>query len=307
MKVFTRVQEDTLREVEKGPKRRKCESLAGVNFVTPGEVVTDEAGVLRGHGTYLREGRLFASVAGRVERVNKLVSVIPISRRYKAEVGDVVVGRIAEVGQKKWSVDVGEGQDALLQLSAVNLPGGIQRRRTAEDQLNMRTFFTENDLISAEVQMQLNDGSVALHTRSMKYGKLVGGMSVEAPPALIKRIKQHFVHRQDGIDCIFGLNGRIWIAPSCPPSKGDGDRPVPHAATEKDRQTMARLRNAIVLLSEQFLVISPDTVGMVEKASIQAGIPPHEMLNPEYAVDLCREVRASTRLATADDDEEGDM
>ena len=33
-------------------------------------------------------------------------------------------------------------------LSSVNLSGGVQRRRTFEDQLNMRSLFKENDLIS---------------------------------------------------------------------------------------------------------------------------------------------------------------
>ena len=37
-------------------------------------------------------------------------------------------------------------------LSSINLPGGEQRRRTAEDQLNMRQFYIEHDLVSAEVQ-----------------------------------------------------------------------------------------------------------------------------------------------------------
>jgi len=38
-----------------------------------------------------------ASVAGVVERVNKLISVKPLRTRYTAEIGDVVVGRITEV------------------------------------------------------------------------------------------------------------------------------------------------------------------------------------------------------------------
>lgn len=57
-------------------------------------------------------------------------------------------------------------------LSAINLVGGVQRRRTHEDELNMRTYFSENDVISSEVQTVLNDGTVALHTRNMKYGKV---------------------------------------------------------------------------------------------------------------------------------------
>lgn len=36
----------------------------------------------------------------------------------------------------------------MLQLASVNLPGGVQRMRTYEDQLQMRSLFCEYDLIS---------------------------------------------------------------------------------------------------------------------------------------------------------------
>jgi len=58
-----------------------------------------------------------------------------------------VIGRITEVGQKRWRVDINSRQDGILMLSSVNLPGGVLRRRTNLDELNMRNFFVENDLI----------------------------------------------------------------------------------------------------------------------------------------------------------------
>jgi len=82
----------------------------------------------RGHGTQVIDGRLVATLCGVVERVNKLVYVKPLRARYGAEVGDVVVGRVTEVVAKKWKVDLQSRQEASLQLSAVNLPGGIQAR-----------------------------------------------------------------------------------------------------------------------------------------------------------------------------------
>ena len=36
------------------------------------------------------------------------------------------------------------------------------------------------------------DGAVALHTRSLKYGRLANGQLVRAPPTLVKRVKRHF-------------------------------------------------------------------------------------------------------------------
>ena len=44
--------------------------------------------------------------------------------RYNGEVGDVLIGRILQVGQRRWKVDIHSRLDAILMLSAVNLPGG---------------------------------------------------------------------------------------------------------------------------------------------------------------------------------------
>lgn len=44
--------------------------------------------------------------------------------RYQGEIGDVVVGRITEVQQKRWKVDINSKLDSILLLSSVNLPGG---------------------------------------------------------------------------------------------------------------------------------------------------------------------------------------
>ena len=78
--------------------------------------------------------------------------------RYNGEIGDVVVGRVVEVQQKRWKVDIQSRLDGVLLLSSgwnwfhsasffsffhlsVNLPGGELRRRGAEDELSMRKYL----------------------------------------------------------------------------------------------------------------------------------------------------------------------
>ena len=43
----------------------------------------------------------------------------------------------------------------------------------------MRKYLVEGDLVSAEVQNIYNDGSLSLHTRSLKYGKLGQGCLIK--------------------------------------------------------------------------------------------------------------------------------
>jgi exosome complex component RRP4 len=55
-------------------------------LVVPGQRITEELGYLRGHGTYMEETDegnpcLTASVAGEIDRVNKLISVKPVKSR----------------------------------------------------------------------------------------------------------------------------------------------------------------------------------------------------------------------------------
>ncbi|CAK7213332.1 Exosome complex component rrp4 [Sporothrix curviconia] len=152
----------------------------GYEIVTPGEVITDDPQWMRGHGTYASTdgtaGGIVSSLAGTVMRTNRLLSVRPLRARYAPEVGDLVVGRIVEVQARRWRVDVGASQLAALPLSAINLPGGVLRKRTETDELQIRTFFAEGDLLVAEVQQIFGDGVAVLHTRSLRYGKLRNGV-----------------------------------------------------------------------------------------------------------------------------------
>ena len=65
-----------------------------------------------------------SSVAGVMQKVNKLICVKPLKSRYVGEIGDVVVGRVLEVQQKRWKIETNSRLDSILQLSSVNLPGG---------------------------------------------------------------------------------------------------------------------------------------------------------------------------------------
>ena len=257
-----------------------------------------------GHGTYVREGVLLASVGGVVQRVNKLISVTPLKSRFGGQVGDVIVGRVTEVGQKRWNLDVASTQAAILMLSSVNLPGGEQRRRTYEDQLNMRSLYAEGDLVSAEIHQFFQDGAMSVHTRSRKYGKLQGGLLVQVPAYLVRKMKQHFHPLGDlGLHLILSSNGYLWLSPRAPPEADladDEDEAAAAAAaaaqdalemTPEERAMLARARAAVLALAQEFLEIFPAAILDVYKCSLDLGIPAADMLE----TDKCFQVTAPAR------------
>ncbi|KAI5057665.1 hypothetical protein GOP47_0027680 [Adiantum capillus-veneris] len=284
-------------------------SSAFVNIADPIHV-QNEATVLKGHGTQVVDGQLMATLCGVVERVDQLITVKPLRSRYNADTGDVVVGRITEVGTKRWKVDINFRQDVHLMLSAVNLPGGIQRRRTVVDELNMRTLFEENDLISAEVQSVHSDGSVHLHTRSLKYGKLANGQLVRVPSYLIKRQKQHFHNLNSyGVDMIIGCNGYIWIcaAPAAQTAAAELAGATGHSAASdaiglhnetiplKVRENICCFANSIRVLSALGFLIHLDSIIDTFDISTSMGLAIKDMLGAEFLV-VIAEREAARRL-----------
>ncbi|KAI2625758.1 hypothetical protein GGR54DRAFT_513276 [Hypoxylon sp. NC1633] len=253
------------------------------SIVTPGEMITDDPQWMRGHGTYTTTDppAILSSVAGTLAKTNKLLSVRPLRARYTPEIGDLVVGRIVEVQAKRWRVDVGASLLAQLPLSAVNLPGGIQRRRTETDELQIRTFFSEGDLLVAEVQQLHADGGAVLHTRSLRFGKLRNGLFMAVTGTgggggVVRAKRQTFIldvgratgaggaAADDGekIDVVLGVNGYIWISKHI-----EGEGP----ATESSGPGITRIEDSVGLnvYSSQNDEISP---GMMREIARVRGV-----------------------------------
>ncbi|KAI4716222.1 hypothetical protein E4T48_07604 [Aureobasidium sp. EXF-10727] len=237
-------------------------STRSKNIITPGEVITSDPQWMRGHGTYTNDNGDLAPIirstlAGTLQKTNKLLSVVPLRARYTPEIGDLVIGRIIEVQSRRWKVDVAGALTAALPLSSINLPGGILRKRTSVDELNIRTFFEEGELLVAEVQSLFQDGSASLHTRSLKYGKLRNGYfmavsGVGGGAGVVRAKRQIFTlqtsSRGGEVDVILGVNGYIWISK--------------HVEADKNKDvSITRIEEQVstTMYSSQNDDISPDT------------------------------------------------
>uniref|UniRef100_A0A0N5A9M4 Ribosomal RNA-processing protein 4 n=1 Tax=Syphacia muris TaxID=451379 RepID=A0A0N5A9M4_9BILA len=246
----------------------------------------------RGHGTYFDGSQLIASVAGAVFQVNKLISVQPIKSRYNGEIGDVVIGRIVEVQQKRWKVDTNSRLYSTLMLSSVNLPGGELRRKSVEDELMMREYLKEGDLISAEVQKVSADGQMQLHTRNLRYGKLSQGTFIKVLPYLIKRRKSHFHTMPHGASIILGRNGYIWVSTVISEEEGltggyaqNLDEVVPL----ETRTVIARYTNCINLLAKHQISLYDTSIILAYEASL--GYEVKDLLKSDVTSEIAYEVQ----------------
>lgn len=164
----------------------------------------------------------------------------------------------------------------------------------------------------AEVQQFFHDGTISLHTRSLKYGKLGKGQFVKVPPSLVKRCKQHFHSFPFGVDLILGNNGYIFISPAKQSTNNEDEdqskensvkthstifnaNQAAEAAEAHDsrnledlvvdfatREKICRVRNSVLALSKLFLPIHPTAIHDVYEASKH--IPAKDMLTPDVVV-----------------------
>ncbi|GBG80774.1 hypothetical protein CBR_g31328 [Chara braunii] len=188
------------------------------------------------------------------------------------------------------------------------------RRRTEVDEQNMSSIYAEGDVISAEVQSFFQDGSINLHTRSLKYGKLENGQLVTVPPYVIKRIKQHFQSLEEcGVDVILGCNGYVWVsAPAgrpvleglagvmkqtaqtgvVEPLEQGGGADGQAAVRKREnvllqvRECICRVANAILVLGFLGLPIHPHSITDTFLISRTWGIEIKDMLSPDFILRL---------------------
>ncbi|KAG8801784.1 exosome non-catalytic core subunit rrp4 [Serendipita sp. 399] len=275
-----------------------------LGVVVPGETITSSMDFMRGHGTFADGEDVAATVAGTLQRVNKLLSVKPIRSRYNPEIGDLVVARIVDVQPKRWKVDANGRQDAVLMLSSVNLPGGIQRRKLESDELQMRLFFEEGDLLVAEVQAFFADGAMSLHTRSLRYGKLRNGQLVTVPPITIRRLKSHFCALDCGVDVILGVNGYVWVCKHVQENHQVGEEGFNAESVYSNRNdhidastrlAIVRVSNTLKVMSQYYVPITDAALNYAYSWIMDNGLEAKNVLKHDVAEALVKAINTRYR------------
>lgn len=139
----------------------------------------------------------------------------------------------------------------------------------------MRNYFAEGDLLVCEVQAFFQDGSVSLHTRSLKYGKLRNGQLVKARSGLMPRLKSHFIALPNGIELIAGLNGYIWVGISSVEATDAEDQDLyanrTDDMTNEQRANLSRVAAAIQIIAADGMLLSEQRINAAWDASVEGG------------------------------------
>ncbi|CAF2627175.1 unnamed protein product [Rotaria sp. Silwood2] len=153
----------------------------------------------------------------------------------------------------------------------------------------------EGDLFSAEIQQIYQDGTLALQTRNLRYGKLGEGILVHVRSSLVKRTKNHFHSLPCGASVIRGCNGAIWI---CPPISTSSDNNMVdtggyvkniESVSLDVRKTIVRLSNCIQILNHLGLPIYDTSI--MEIFDISQNYEIDELIQPKIIQTLSKHLQ----------------
>ena len=148
--------------------------------VAPGELLA-EGDHLLGDNAYKIGTQIFSACIGILEVDGNRVFVVPLKGGYFPRVGDLVGGRIVDVGLSGWTVDIRAPYEAMLPASETPGPRGPRRRDLSES-------FDVGDMVLSQVLAFDRTRDPLLTVKGPGLGKISTGRVVEISAAKIPRL-----------------------------------------------------------------------------------------------------------------------
>lgn len=186
--------------------------------VAPGELLA-EGDHLLGDNAYRVGTQIFSSCVGLMEVDGNRVLVVPLKGGYIPRTGDLVAGRVVDIGLSGWSLDILAPYPAMLPASETPGPRGPRRRDLSED-------FDVGDMVLAQVLAFDRTRDPLLTTKGPGLGKVEAGRVVEISAAKIPRLIGRkgsmisMLKKETGCQITVGQNGVALVWGKTPDAEG---------------------------------------------------------------------------------------
>jgi exosome complex component RRP4 len=176
-------------------------------IVVPGELLAT-GNKRAGPGTFVEGDKIFAAQLGIKSIRQDGVSVVPLSGQYMPLRGDLVVGKIVDIGPSNWLVDINSPYPAPLHVNEV--PWRVEFGETSK-------FMNVGDIVLLKIVDVSETRRITVSMQDHGLRKLTGGMVVEVSHSKVPRVigrngsMIQMLKNETGCRIYVGQNGRIWI------------------------------------------------------------------------------------------------
>ncbi|RLF16798.1 MAG: RNA-binding protein [Thermoprotei archaeon] len=179
-------------------------------IVVPGQLLAKGPYKL-GSNVYNIGQNIYSSVVGLAELKNNVINVIALKSTYIPSPGDLVIGKIINVGVTSWQVDIASPYTAILQASdAFIKPIDVTKE-------SLRKYFDVGDYIIAKVLAFDKTRDPLLTVKEAGCGRIEKGTVVEINPSKVPRLIGRkgsmisLIKNELGVEVVVGKNGRVWV------------------------------------------------------------------------------------------------
>ncbi|MBS3156123.1 KH domain-containing protein [Candidatus Woesearchaeota archaeon] len=178
-------------------------------IVIPGDKIASGMDYLPGNGAFREEEDIYSLQLGLVSLNGRFVKVIPLTGKYFPKEGDIVIGRVSDVGFGMWMIDIGCAYSAILNMRET--PEFIDKGA------DLSHYYDFNDVIIAEVTKVVRYKDVSLTMKGQGLRKINGGKIIDITPSKVPRVigKQgsmiNMIKEGTGCNIVVGQNGKVWI------------------------------------------------------------------------------------------------
>ena len=179
--------------------------------VVPGQVLAQGMEYLPSNGTYRINEEIRAQQVGLLIIDGKVLKTIPLVGQYSPQVGDVVVGKIADILMSGWRVDINSPYTAILPLKDAS----NDYIRKGEDLTN---YFDLDEHVLLKITQVTSQNLIDVTVRAPGLRKLEGGRIVRVNSVKVPRIigkggsMVTLLKEMTGCDLAVGQNGLVWMS-----------------------------------------------------------------------------------------------
>jgi len=179
-------------------------------LVTPGDLLA-EGDYVAGENTYKEDDKIYATRIGLFNYDNRKVHVVALKAFYIPSPGDLVIGKVVDIGLKGWTVDINSPYMALLRAS------DALAKHFHPQKDDLASIFNIGDHLIAKVIVYDRTVDPLLTVKDAGLGKIREGRIIKVTPTKIPRVigkkgsMINLIKRQTGCQIVIGQNGVILV------------------------------------------------------------------------------------------------
>jgi len=179
------------------------------DIVVPGQELARSIEYVPTGGCFRDNDSIISSKLGLVSINGRVINIIPLTGKYIPKEGDIVIGKIIDIGFNGWYLDIGCPYDASLMIKDAT--------EFIDKGADLSQFYDFNELVIAKVVKITRFSNINISTKGPGLRKIKGGKIIDITPSKVPRLigKQgsmiNLLKENTNCRITVGQNGMVWI------------------------------------------------------------------------------------------------